>query len=50
MTEQHCKHCRHVQVIWRPAGQQEIQWCELHARVAHVPCERFEREPGADDE
>jgi hypothetical protein len=49
MNEQ-CKHCRHVQVIWRPTGQHEIQWCLLHGRVAHVPCKSYEREPGADDE
>jgi hypothetical protein len=50
MSEQQCKHCRHVRIIWRPAGQYEIKWCELKSAAAVKTCGEYDREPGADDE
>lgn len=43
-----CRSCRFAEGDL--VGNENILWCWLHSRVALEVCDRFEREPGADDD
>lgn len=43
-----CRYCRFAEGDL--VGNEKILWCWLHSRVALEVCDRFEREPGADDD
>jgi len=45
-----CRYCRHVSVIWTPAVASYVEWCGITSAVTRQVCERYEREPGSDDE
>ena len=40
-----CRHC-----YWSETLPTLILWCRLHLRFAELPCEKWTREPGADDD
>lgn len=40
-----CAHCR-----WFERLPNMLGWCGLHLTFADATCQRFEREPGADDD
>lgn len=45
-----CRHCRHAQGRWDVLRQAPRLWCLAFQKWAITACEKYEREPGSDDE
>lgn len=46
-VERQCRHCRYS--VGTFGSQMPALWCWRHDRLDPVPCDDYEREPGADD-